>query len=132
MLSIDNLDAFVTGLCHRILARHGGTQIFLFGPQGEPFWAARVPVQQEELLRLSEALDLIEATEALRPKPFLARDSLKGFTIAALDDRHDLYIVLFDEGPSRPAAEARIAAVLQEMAPHAEPIRRAWLAAASS
>jgi hypothetical protein len=127
MDSIKDVDAFLTGLCHRILGRHGGTQIFLFGAKGEPFWAARVPVKQEELFLLSDALDLLEATEAHRPKPFLARDSLKGFTVAALDEQQDLYIVLFDEGPSRPAAEARVTAVLKELAPYVEPLRRVWL-----
>lgn len=126
MKSIQDVDAFLAGLAHRVLSRYGGTQIFIFGPRGEPFWAARVPVRQEELLLLSNALDLIEATESLRPKPFLARDSLKGFTVAALDERHDLYIVLFDEGRTGPVVEARVAEAVHEVSLHLDPLRRAW------
>jgi hypothetical protein len=33
----------------RLLARHGGRQIFVFGAEGTPFWAARVPVDPREV-----------------------------------------------------------------------------------
>src|SRR5438045_2193496 len=36
-------------LLHGLLAQHGGTQIFLFGPEGLPFWAARTPLARREL-----------------------------------------------------------------------------------
>ncbi len=42
-------DAFLTGLLHQLLARHGGLQVFLFGGEGDPFWAARTPLDRSEL-----------------------------------------------------------------------------------
>ncbi len=54
MVSINDVDGFLAAVSHRILSRYGGTQIFLFGPQGEPFWAARLPVRPEESHQLSQ------------------------------------------------------------------------------
>lgn len=125
-------DAFLIGLLHRLMSRHGGTQVFLFGGDGDPFWAARTPLHQSELRLLSDALDLIERLEKDRPKPFIGHDPNGRFTFAALDGRADLYVVVFAEGPDREAAEARVVAMRDELLPVAEPIRRLWLRPASS
>ena len=53
-------DQELVPLLGQLLARNGGTQIFLFGPEGAPFWAARTPLEQRELKTLSAALELIE------------------------------------------------------------------------
>ena len=43
-------------ILQRLLARHGGRQMFVFGSSGEPFWAAHVPVAPEDLSCLERAL----------------------------------------------------------------------------
>ena len=120
-------DAFLTGLLHRLLSRHGGSQVFLFGAEGDPFWAARTPLDPSELTLLREALDLIEALEENRPKPFVGHDPGRRFTVAALDSQEDLYVVVFADGPDREAAEARVVAMRNELRVVAEPVRQAWL-----
>jgi hypothetical protein len=87
-------DAFVVGLLHRLMGRHRYSQVYLFGRTGEPFWAARMPLDQSEIPLLSEALDLIEAAEASHAKPFVAHDEHGRFVVGAIDAAEDLYVVL--------------------------------------
>lgn len=110
-------------LLHGLLARHGSTQIFLFGPDGAPFWAARTPLERRELTTLEKALELIEDTENKIRRPFIARDPAEAFTVAALDHRDDLYLVVVAEDPSSLAAEARVAAVRKSLEPVADRLR---------
>jgi hypothetical protein len=116
--------ALVDGVLGRALAQGGGRQIFLFGATGDPFWAARNPVQAEELDRLSEALGLIERLEQTRAKPFFAYTPRRDLLVVALDAREDLYIVMLDAGPDTEAAEARVAVIRQELAPHVGSLRK--------
>jgi hypothetical protein len=108
--------AALDALLRRLLSRHGGRQMFVFGHAGEPFWAAHVPLSPSDLAKLDHALALIESTERTRPKPFfVAEDHL---VVAALDEAADLYfVVLYEPGPV--AAEARVAAMRAELRPHA-------------
>jgi hypothetical protein len=112
----------------RLLARNGGRQIFVFGPDGAPFWAARVPVDPEEIGALERALKLIERLEATLPRPFFAYDDAHRLLVAALDARSDLYFVVLDDR-GRDATAARVAAIRLDLAPHLpvlrEEIRRA-------
>ncbi len=121
-------DAFVVGLLHRLMGRHRYSQVYLFGPAGEPFWAARMPLDELELPLLSEALDLIEAAESAHPKPFIAHDKHGRFVVGAIDASEDLYVVLVT--PDREAAAAhawvsvaRLNEVRREIAPHVAAIR---------
>jgi hypothetical protein len=102
-------DELLVGFLHRMMARHAASQLFLFGPAGEPFWAARTPIHPWELTILSEAIDLLQALEADRARPFAAVDPRRRFHVAALDFREDLYVVVFDDGLEPKAAEARVA-----------------------
>jgi hypothetical protein len=115
--------ALVDGVLGRALAQGGGRQIFLFGGAGDPFWAARNPVEPDELERLSEALGLIERLEQTRAKPFFAYTPRRDLLVAALDAREDLYIVVLDAGPDTEAAEARVALIREELAPHVGSLR---------
>ena len=108
-----------------MIARHGGGQVFLFGPEGQPFWASRLPVQRSELTLLRDALDLIERLEAQLPRPFLSSDPGGRFVVAALDTTHDLYVVRFG-GPDRVAAEARVVAIRDDLADEATVVREQW------
>ena len=120
-------DAFLTGLLHRLMARHGGTQVFLFGGEGDPFWAARTPLSHSELRLLGEAVDLLQSIEGTRPKPFVGHDASGRFTVAALDAKEDLYVVVVADGPDRAVAEARVVAMRSGLADVADPIRQVWL-----
>lgn len=111
------VSTFITKLLHRLMSRYGGTQIFLFGPEGEPFWPARVPITQDELHLFAKALDFIERVEAELPKPFVAVDPEGRYTIALVGADFDLYVVVFVDEPDRLAAEARVYRIRDEMAP---------------
>jgi hypothetical protein len=119
------IDAFVTRILNTILARHGGQQVFLFGPAGEPFWCARHPFPHSDLGILSEAVDLIERKAANSPKPFLGHDSAGRFTVAALGGDSDLYLVAVNEGPDRIAAEARVAKIRSDLVDKVASVRNA-------
>ena len=106
----------------RLLGHHGGRQIFVFGADGTPFWAARLPVVPEELGYLERALELIERLEANLPKPFFAFDDAYRLLVAALDARSDLYFVVLEDS-GQEAAAARVAAIRVELAPYAPVMR---------
>lgn len=109
-------------LLQRLLARHGGRQLFLFGSAGQPFWAAREPVEAHELQVLDAALFLLERLERSRPKPFFSYDPRARFLVAALDAEEDLYFVVLDDtGPE--VAEARVGILRGELAPFANTLR---------
>lgn len=107
----------------RLLGRHGGKQIFVFGAKGAPFWAARLPIEPEEMGYLARALELIEQLEATRPKPFFAFDDDHRLLVAALDATSDLYFVVLEE-PRREASAARVAAIRHDLLPYASTMRR--------
>ena len=128
----------VDRLLRRLLAKYGGRQLFLFGPQGEPFWAARVPIEPDEFTLFKGALRVIEQLEATRPRPFFAVDPRNRFIVAALDEAHDLYfIVLLAEHEPEPEPEAavlsqpvptraieeRVALLREELLGHLAPLR---------
>jgi hypothetical protein len=112
----------------RLLARHEGRQVFVFGPTGAPFLAARLPVRPEEIPALDRALALIEQLEAHRPKPFFEYDAEHRLLVAALGSRGDLYFVVLDETLGPLAAEARVAVFRDELAPLAPTLRDMLLA----
>jgi hypothetical protein len=119
---VTSREAAVDALLQRLLARHGGRQLFLFGAAGDPFWAARNPVESHELEALDAALHLLERLERSRPKPFFSYDGGAGFLVAALDAAEDLYFVVLDDaGPE--VAEARVAIIRSELAPIASDLR---------
>jgi hypothetical protein len=93
-----------------LVAAHPDCQVFIFGPEGDPFWTARDPVRSE-LQDLDRALARIEELEASWPRPFSYADPVAGFVVGALDEEHDLYFVVLQHGLEPQAAEARVVAV---------------------
>ncbi len=102
------LDALVARVLREVLKRHTAEQVFLFGPSGDPFWCARKPIRRDEMSILEQALSLIDAVEASRPKPFIDHDSSGRFSVAALGQDSDLYVVCVNPSPDRQVAEARV------------------------
>jgi hypothetical protein len=113
----------VDALLRRLLARHGGRQIFLFGPAGEPFWAARLPVAEHDLDLLDRALALLAQLEASRPKPFFAHDRERRLVVAALDGSEDLYVVVLQDALDPQPAELRAALIRRDAGPDLVPLR---------
>ena len=122
--TVDEIDSLVPALLKRALARHGGTQAFLFGPSGDPFWAARAPVAQAELGLLAEALDLLESLEEDHQRPFIGHDEGGRFVVAALDAAEDAYVVVLSTELDRLAAEARVVLMREELQTVTEPLRQ--------
>ena len=100
-----------------ILARHPVSQAFVFHGDGEPFWAARVPPTRDELAALNEAITFIDRLEGSRPTPFIGHDPSWRFTVAALEDDSNLYIVCIGLGADPLAAEERVAIIRAELLP---------------
>jgi hypothetical protein len=118
-----DLDVLVSRALYEHLARHGGGQILLFGPEGKPHWAARVPLDEREQRAFRAALSGIKRLEKDHPKPFMSRHPNGDCVAAALDDREDLFVVLFADLPTEDLAETRIAAARADLAKAAERIR---------
>lgn len=116
-MQTNDIDRFVASVLQQVLARHGGQQILLFGPEAEPFWCAHQPITGTQLALLRSALDLIEEkAEAGTDKPFVASDSAGRFRIAALGSDSDLYVVCIDDDAERPPSEASVGAIRDEVA----------------
>lgn len=109
-------------LRRELVSRYGARQVFVFGPQGEPFWALREPVEQPELTLLDLALRMIEELEASRPRPFSAWDAARGLLVGALDEVHDLYFVVLC-GTEAQSAEARVAIARAAFIPYLDALR---------
>jgi hypothetical protein len=94
--------------------RLGATNVFLFGPKGVPFWAARLPVSPAELEILKRSLDAIEAQLGLQARPFFGHVPERQFSYGALvEDELSFVLVLTD--PDRTRAEARVARVGEDL-----------------
>jgi hypothetical protein len=116
--------ALIEAVLSRMRARQQWQQIYVFGAEGEPFWAAKMPLQEWELPLFSEALDLIADVEPSRPKPFIAHDSLGRFIVGALDMREELYVVLVPPaGEAASACEDAVARAREELAPYLDVLR---------
>jgi len=84
-----------TALLQRLLARPGGRQIFVFGPEGEPFWSA-YPVTTSDIDKLDAAIQLLESLEKTHTRPFFDFDHERNVLVAALDEAEDLYFVVLE------------------------------------
>jgi len=107
--------AVVDAILQRVLSRFAYRQVFLFGPSGDPFWAARLPVTEKELALLGAGTKLLERTEAERQRPFVALDVRRSLLVAALDEREDLYVVVLQDLSRGAPAETRVANLRSEM-----------------
>ena len=64
-----------------------------------------------------QALGLIQAVEATNPKPFIDHDNGGRFSVAALGDDSDLYVVCINPMPDRQVAEARVVELRDDLRP---------------
>lgn len=96
------LDVAIERLC----TFHPANQIFIFGPQAEPFWSHFDPMPGElELLRL--ALTAIEQREH-EPAPSVIGGPSGHFTAMVLDAERTLFaVIMLRKGPRSPA-ETRV------------------------
>ena len=122
------LNTVVARTLHSVLTRYKADQLFLFGPEGEPFWVAREPVTQAEMRVFENALDLLAKLETLNEKPFAAHAPDGSYSVAALAGDSDLFIVLIDRDV-HPQAEARVALVRDALLPALGHLRTAAIRA---
>ena len=123
MMDKASIEALAERVLRDVLKRHAAEQLFLFGPSGDPFWCARKPIRGNELFYLEQALGLIQAVEATKPKPFIDHDSAGRFSVAALGDDSDLYVVCVNPTPDRQAAEARVVELRDDLRPQVQDFR---------
>lgn len=101
LISIAAVDVAV----ERLLGLHPHAQFFVFGPEGEPFWA-RFATTEEELALLRLALVLIEQTT--RPAPFTVRGASGRFSAMVLDAERTLFAVVLLSPARRLPGEAKV------------------------
>jgi hypothetical protein len=116
-------DAFVAMLLMRAKIQHGGDQIFFFGPKGDPLHVARKPIRPSELTLFDEALALLPGLEETEPRPLRKSDPEGRFTLAALDEAHEIFLMIFDATPQAEAREKRATAIHKDLARHADKLR---------
>ena len=119
-MSPDQLSDMARDILQRLMTREGVRQAFVFNSEGDPFWVGRRPLLPDELELLDQATTMLEDAEKNLPKPFVAHDETHRFSVAALEQDTDLYLVLL-HGPA--ANEARLALVRQEAAELLRPLR---------
>jgi hypothetical protein len=116
-------DAFLAMLLMRTRLQHGSDQIFLFGPKGEPLHVARKPINPDQLALLDEALALLPALEQQASRPLRMSDPGERFTLAALDDEHEMFLMVFEISATAEVREARALGIHRDLARHAEKLR---------
>lgn len=107
--------AIVDAILQRVLSRFAYRQMFLFGPKGDPFWAARLPITEKELALLDAGTKLLASSEVDHARPFVAHDMRRALLVAALDDAEDLYAVVLQDLSRGSPVETRVAHLRAEM-----------------
>ncbi|MBK8212273.1 MAG: hypothetical protein IPK71_00870 [Myxococcales bacterium] len=107
--------AIVDAILQRVLSRFAYRQMFLFGPTGDPFWAARLPITEKELALLDAGTKLLASAEPERARPFVAHDMRRALLVAALDADEDLYAVVLQDLSRGSPVETRVANLRSEM-----------------
>jgi hypothetical protein len=85
---------------------HPGAQLFVFGPEGDPFWAHYQPTH-EELEVLGRAISVLQATEG-RKAPLTIRGASGQFVGYVLDAERTLFAVALNKQQRRLPGEARV------------------------
>lgn len=98
------LDAALDVAIERLCRQHPDDQIFIFGPEGNPFWA-RVQVSDGELEWLRRAIAALEAHEAAHPRPLVLTPPGLPVTVMALDSEGELYAVVLSTRRQLPAEQ---------------------------
>ncbi len=117
-MSSEPSDAFVFDLLSRLCGDRC-TQVYLFGPSGEPFWAARLPLESDEIPILADVMSLVASAHGGHGAPLVAPDEHGRFVVGALDASGELYVALL--GAQLSGAELDEAR--RSIAPHAESLR---------
>lgn len=99
------LDVAIEGLT----VLHPGSQLFIFGEKGEPFWAQFEP-SHAELEVLTRALSVLEDADG-RPAPLTVRGASGQFTAMVLDAERSLFAVVLLVPPKRMPGETRVGRV---------------------
>lgn len=102
------LDAALDVAIERLCRQHPDDQIFIFGPEGTPFWA-RAGVSDGELEWLRRAITALEAHEERHSRPFVLALPGLPVTAMALDAEGELYAVVLSTGRELPG-EQRVGA----------------------
>lgn len=87
------LEAALDVAIERLSRAHASRQVFIFGPDGQPFWA-KEQVRQGELEWLRRAVTLLEQHEASHARPFVMTPAGLPLTVMALDAEGQLYAVV--------------------------------------
>jgi hypothetical protein len=96
------LDAALDVAIERLSRSNVNRQVFIFGPDGQPFWA-KERVLAGELEWLRRAITILEKHEASHPRPFVMTPPGLPLTVMALDAEGQLYAVVLST--SRNASE---------------------------
>jgi len=94
------------------------TQAFLFDGAGGSFWPAYAPISPEELVLLEEAIELTIELEQELKKPFIGHDPNRRFSITAMSEESNLYLVCLNLDPKREAAEVALVDMRAALVPH--------------
>ncbi|MBL8921529.1 MAG: hypothetical protein JNJ54_21895 [Myxococcaceae bacterium] len=98
------LDAALDVAIERLCRQHPGDQIFIFGPEGSPFWA-RAQVRDGELDWLRKAISALQAHESRHARPFVLSPAGLPLTVMALDAEGELYAVVLSTRRQLPAEQ---------------------------
>lgn len=97
--------AAVDVAAERLTRLHPTSQVFVFGAEGEPFWARWAPFPAE-LETLRRALVLLEE-QAGREAPLTVRGAAGDFSALVLDAERTLFAVVLMASSPRLPAETR-------------------------
>jgi hypothetical protein len=98
------LEAALDVAIERLSRANANRQVFIFGPDGQPFWA-KEPVSASELEWLRRAIALLEKHEERHARPFVMTPTGLPLTVMALDAEGQLYAVVLSS--SRNASAER-------------------------
>jgi hypothetical protein len=96
------LEAALDAAIERLCRAHPDRQVFIFGPEGSPFWA-KDPVLPGELEWHARAVSVIEQHQTRHERPFVVAPLGLPVTAMALDAEGELYAVVLSTGSSTPA-----------------------------
>lgn len=97
----------------RLTHLHPGNQVFIFGPEGQPFWARFKPDAFElELLRL--ATSVLEERSGTGAAPLTVQGGSGAFSAFILDAEETLFAVVLLKSRARGPAEDRAANVVSQ------------------
>jgi len=98
------LEAALDVAIERLSRSNVSRQVFIFGPDGQPFWA-KERVLAGELEWLRRAITILEKHEASHPRPFVMMPPGLPLTVMALDAEGQLYAVVLSTSRNASAVQ---------------------------